>query len=210
VGLGALVAAGTALVAMVWETPLAGDPSQTGLIAAGITVLVAGAVWHYFWGKAQELRVEERRSPQRRWYLVGMAVILGLTTAGALIAVLVIAFQAALAEGGGDLGSLPIPVTLTVLAGSATWHLFSVIRSDGPADSRVPGSPFSVTVICSHPGPLATVFPKEATLRVLYRSDEVGTIDGEMAQRIVTSVDGRSSFVWVDQDGFRVAPIRPT
>ena len=208
--LGALVGAGTALVAMVWETPLAGDPSQSGLIGAGLTVLIAGAVWHYFWRNVQRLRVEERRSPQRRFYLVGMAVILGLTTAGALIAVLVIAFQAALAEGGADLESMPIPVTLTVLAGIATWHLFTVIRADGPADTRAPGTPFPVTVICSHPGPLATSFPKEALLHVIYRNDEAGVIDEEMAQHIVAAVDGHPSLVWVDQDGFRVAPVRAT
>ena len=174
IGLGALVGAGTSLVAIVLETPLAGDPGQSGLIGAGLAALVSGAVWRYFWRNAQRSRVEERRSPQRRFYLVGMAVILGLTTAGALIAVLVIAFQAALAEGASDLGSLPIPVTLTVLAGIATWHLFTVIRSDGPADTRIAGAPFEVTVICSHPGPLAVEFPKEAVLRVVYRNDEAG------------------------------------
>ncbi len=208
--LGALVGAGTALVAIVLETPLAGDPSQSGLIGAGLTVLVAGAVWHYFWQNVQRLRIEERRSPQRRFYLVGMAMILGLTTAGALIAVLVIAFQAALAEVGAELDSLPVPVTLTVLAGIATWHLVTVIRADGPADTRIPGTPFPVTVICSHPGPLATVFPKEAMVRILYRSDEAGAIDEEMAQGIVAAVAGRPSIVWVDQDGFRVAPARAT
>jgi hypothetical protein len=65
-------------------------------------------------------------------------------------------------------------------------------------------------VICSHPGPLATVFPREAKLRVLYRSDEIGNVDEDMAQRIVATVDGRPSIVWVDEDGFRVAPVRPT
>ena len=139
-----------------------------------------------------------------------MAVILGLTTAGALIAVLVIAFQAALAEGASDLGSLPVPVTLTVLAGIATWHLFTVIRSDGPADTRTAGAPFEVTVICSHPGPLAVEFPKEAVLRVVYRNDEQGIVDQEMAEEIVATVDGRPSMVWVDEDGFRVAPLRPS
>ncbi len=154
-GLGALVGAATALVAIVWTTPLAGDPSQSGLIGAGITVLVAGGVWLYFWRKVQQAKLAERRSPQRRFYLLGMAVILGLTTAGALIAVLVIAFQATLAEGESDLESLPVPVALTALAGIATWHLFSVMRSDGPAHTRAAGAPFQVTVICSHPGPLA-------------------------------------------------------
>jgi hypothetical protein len=68
--------------------------------------------------------------------------------------------------------------------------------------------PFAVTVICSHPGTLATRFPEEATVRVLYRGDDVGMIDDEMAASIVAAVDGRSSLVWVDGDGFRLAAAR--
>ncbi len=70
------------------------------------------------------------------------------------------------------------------------------------------GAPFSVTVICSHPGPLATALPKEARLRVHYRTDGLGVIDDAMAAQIVEAVAGRPSYVWVDQDGFRTAPIR--
>ena len=47
-------------------------------------------------------------------------------------------------------------------------------------------------------------------LHILYRSDEAGIVDEEMAQRIVATVDGHPSLVWVDQDGFRVAPVRAT
>ena len=96
VGLGALVGAGTALVTMVWDTPLAGDPSRQGVIALGLTVLVAGSVWSLFWRAAQRHRLEEVRTVQRRVYLIGMAFVLGLTAAGALIAVLVVAFQSLL------------------------------------------------------------------------------------------------------------------
>jgi hypothetical protein len=52
------------------------------------------------------------------------------------------------------------------------------------------------------------MFPKEATVRVLYRADDSGIIDEEMAAAIVGEVDGRSSLVWVDGDGFRVTPTR--
>lgn len=208
IGLGALVGAGTALVTTVWDTPLAGDPTRQGLITIGLTVLVAGSVWLYFWPAAQKHRVEERRALQRRVYLIGMAFILGLTAAGALIAVLVVAFQTVLGEGGQATDSLPTSVTLTALAGLATWHLFTVLRADGPADTTPASAPFAVTVICSHPGPLATVFPKEARIRVLYRTDGVGVVDEAMAGRIVATVDGRPSYVWVDQDGFRTAPVR--
>jgi hypothetical protein len=207
-GLGALVAAGTALVTSLWDTPLAGDPTRQGLIALGLTVLVAGSVWNNFWRAAQRHRIEEVRAMQRRVYLIGMAFIFGLTAAGSLIAVLVVAFQTLLGEGDLSTSSLPTSVTLTVLAGIATWHLFTVLRADGPRDVTPVGAPFAVVVICSHPGPLATVFPKEAKIRVHYRTDGLGVVDEAMAAQIVEAVAGQPSYVWVDQDGFRTAPVR--
>ena len=50
--------------------------------------------------------------------------------------------------------------------------------------------------------------PREARVRIIYRDDDIAVIDDDMASAIVSAVDGRSSFVWVDQDGFRVAPAR--
>jgi hypothetical protein len=69
-------------------------------------------------------------------------------------------------------------------------------------------APYQVTIICSHPGMIATRFPKQASLRVIHRGDDVGAIGDEMADEIVAAVDDRSSLVWVDEDGFRVAPMR--
>ncbi len=71
-------------------------------------------------------------------------------------------------------------------------------------------APFDVTVICSHPGILAARFPEEARMRVFYRGDDAGVVDEGMADDIVASVANRSCFVWVDEDGFRIAPVRPT
>ena len=207
-GLGTMVGAGTALVTLVWDRPLAVDPTRQGLIAIGLTVLVSGLVWLNFWRAAQRHRLEEVRSVQRRVYLIGMAFILGLTAAGALIAVLVVAFQTLLGERDLSTTSLPTSVTLTVLAGIATWHLFTSLRADGPRDVTPAGAPFAVTVVCSHPGPLATTFPKEARIRVQYRTDDVGVVDEAMAAQIVEAVGGRPSYVWVDEDGFRTAPVR--
>jgi hypothetical protein len=51
------------------------------------------------------------------------------------------------------------------------------------------------------------LFPKEARLRVLYRTDGVGVIDEAMAGQIVAAVGGQPAYVWVDQDGFRAAPV---
>ena len=208
-GLGALVGSATALVESVFTPSLAGADSGSELIVLGCVVIASGWVWLTFWRKVQAApRAEEARALPRRVYLIGMAIILGLTAAGALIAVLVVVFRALLGEIEADAGSLRVPVTLTLIAGLATWHLFDQIRSDGVGVRRTESKPFAVTVICSHPGKLATLFPDEATVRVLYRGDEAGMIDEEMATAIVAAVDGRSSLVWVDESGFRLAAAR--
>ena len=95
-GLGALVGSATALVNAVFTPTLAGADSGSELIVLGCAVIAAGWVWLTFWRKAQAApRAEEARALPRRVYLIGMAIILGLTAAGALIAVLVVVFRAA-------------------------------------------------------------------------------------------------------------------
>ena len=55
---------------------------------------------------------------------------------------------------------------------------------------------------------IATKFPEQARLRVLHRGDDLGNVGEEMADEIVAAVGNRPSFVWVDEAGFRVAPMR--
>lgn len=208
-GLGALVGSVTGLIDSVFEPTLAGTNTGRLLITLGCTVIASAAVWYWFWRKAQAAPGEdEARSLPRRVYLLGMAIATGLTAAGSLIAALVVVFRAMLGEGSADADSLRLPVTLTVTAGLAAWHLFTHVRADAALTRRAGVKPFNVTIICSHPGGLSTLFPKEATVRVLYRADDSGIIDAEMAAAIVAEVNGRSSLVWVDGDGFRVAPTR--
>jgi hypothetical protein len=188
---------------------LAGDDTGEVLIVLGCSVIAAGAAWTWFWRKVQAApRADEIHSLPRRMYLLGMAVITGLTAAGALIALLVVVFRAVLGEGGDVSDSLRIPATLTVASGLAAWHLFTHVRADGAQLRRTEVKPFTVTVVCSHPGTLSTLFPKEATVRVMYRADDSGIIDETMAAAIVSEVDSRPSLVWVDDSGFRVAAAR--
>ena len=208
-GLAALVGSTTALVAAAFTPTLAGTNSGSTLLTIACAVIASGWVWLSFWRKAQAApRAEEARALSRRIYLIGMAIILGLTAAGSLIAVLVVVFRALLGEIEAEARSLRIPVTLTLTAGLATWHLFDQIRADGAGAKTIEAKPFAVTVVCSHPGTLATLFPEEATVRVLYRGDDTGMIDEEMASAIVAAVDRRSSLVWVDESGFRLAAAR--
>jgi len=208
-GLTALVGSATALVEAVFTPTLAGTNSTTTLITIASAVIASGWVWLSFWRKAQAApRPEEARSLSRRIYLIGTAILLGLTAAGSMIAVLVVVFRVLLGDIEASAASLRIPVTLTLTSGLATWHLFNQIRADGAGTRGTALEHFAVTVVCSHPGSLATLFPKEAKVRVIYRGDQVGIIDEEMAAQIVAAVDGRSSLVWVDESGFRVAAAR--
>jgi hypothetical protein len=212
IGLGSLVGSSVALVDAAFTPTLAGTDSAGTLLTLGTVVIASGWVWLHFWRKAQSAlaaaEVEEASALPRRFYLVGMAIVLGLTAAGALIAVLVIVFRAFLGEVETTAGSLRVPITLTVVSGLATWHLVDQLRDDGTRRVDALVKPFTVTVVCSHAGNLWEMFPKEAKLRVLYRNDAAGVVDEEMASAIASAVDGASSLVWVDQDGFRVAPAR--
>jgi hypothetical protein len=212
IGLAALVGSSVALVDSAFTPTLAGTNNTATVLTLGLLVITAGWVWLHFWRRAQAAspREEEARSIPRRFYLVGMAIVLGLTAAGSLIAVLVIVFRALLGEVGAGPGDLRLPVTLTVLSGLAAWHLIDQIRDDRAGIVTAPIKPFTVTVVCSHAGNLWEMFPKEAKLRVLYRGDTTGVIDEAMASEIVSAVDGTSSLVWVDQDGFRIARARET
>lgn len=208
-GLAALVGFAVALVNFVFEPRLAGGDTGEALIVLGCSVIAAGVGWLWFWRKVQEApREEEIRALQRRMYLLGMAVISGLTAAGALIASLVVVFRALLGEGGEISDSLRIPLTLTGVSGLAAWHLYTHVRADGAQLRETEAKPFTVTLICSHPGRVSTLFPKEATIQVLYRADDAGVIDDTMAEAIVAEVGGRSTLVWVDGGGFRVATAR--
>lgn len=178
------------------------------VIGLALTLVAGASVWLYFWLQAsRQPREVEAPSGPRRFYLIGMSVIAGLTSAGALIASLIIIFQRLLGSGAGE--SVVLPISLFVFAGLATWHLLR----ENATDRELIGSeesitPYSVTIICSHPGMLSARFPDVAKVRVLYRADESGVIDDDMAEQIVAEVGNRSSYVWVDSDGYRVTPAR--
>ena len=209
IGLATLVGSSAALVDAAFTPTLAGTNRAGTLITLATVVIAAGWVWLASWRRAQAApRDDEVSSLPRRFYLIGMAIALGLTAAGSLIAVLVILFRAVLGEVPATASSLRVPVTLTLVAGLATWHLIDQLRSDlaGMVGAQV--KPYTVTIICSHPGNVTTLFPPEATLRFIYRADDAGVIDDEMAPAIVSAVDGTSSLVWVDGDGFRTTTAR--
>jgi len=204
-GMGTAIGTGTSLVAIVFEgSPLVGS---LGTVAVSLVFSFAAAalLWWMFWTNAQEApRPEEAASFPRRFYLLGMAIILGLTAAGAVVGVLLFIFQA-LFGLEPEASTLVVELTLALLAGGATYHLYTAYRSDSALRAVAKGEPYTLTVICSHPGPLAAVLPPEAKLKVIHRGDGIGVIDDELAARIVESTRGINSIVWVGEHGFESA-----
>jgi len=206
IGLGTAIGAGTALGRILSET----DSLIDNVAAAGISLVIVFAVgavvWWLFWSEAQAApRTEEAASLPRKFYVIGLAVILGLVTAGAVVGVLLYIFQSLFGLDPQP-STLATELTLAVLAGAATFHLITQNRADSELRGKPGSRPYQLTVICSHPGPLASRLSKEATLRIIHRGDGVGTITDEMADAIVEQTRGFDSIIWVDQDSFQSVP----
>ncbi|MEA1902520.1 MAG: DUF5671 domain-containing protein [Actinomycetota bacterium] len=208
IGLSAAIGAATGLATIAFApADFINDPAP--FVISATAILVVGLlVWGRFWSQAQGVPRElEAGTTPRRLYLVGFAVVTGLVSASALIGTLFVLFQLLISGESSD--TLAVQASLFVFSGLATWHLLRNSAGDRDLiESPEVLTPFDVTIICSHPGMIATVFPDEARLRVIYRGDEAGVITDDMAQAIVEDIDNISSIVWVDDTGYRVAPAR--
>ena len=208
-GLTACVAASTALVASAFAPSSFVGSNGTAAIVSGVVLIVGLAVWLRFWSRAQSApRGIEASGAPRRAYLLGLGVVMSLVGAGALIATLVGVFRAVL--GVAELpATFVTTLTLFLTAGGAAWHLLRTnARDRDVVVSKDTIVPFDVTIVTSHPGMLSARLPKQARVRVIYRADGHGVIDDSMADQIVRAIDAKSSIVWIDEDGFRVAPAR--
>jgi Domain of unknown function (DUF5671) len=206
--IGAAIAA-VALTALAFDRSgiVGGGPNDT--ITFAVTLVVGLTVWQLFTRRSEREDLDLARSSwPRRLYHLGVGVIFGLVSAGALITTLVILIRQLLNGGSG--AGLVTPASIFFYTGLAAWYLLAAYARDRTVlDSGEVVAPFDVTIITSHPGMISTMFPKEARLRIIHRGDEAGAIDDEKAAAIVGAVANRSSIVWVDEDGFRVAPARP-
>ena len=107
--------------------------SVNTLLGAVTALLVGGPMWLVTWRRIEEnADTEERRSPSRRVYLLGIFGVGGAIAFGALIALLVAVFQAALGEGSGNAlaGEIDVPVALLVTTGAAAAYHWVVFRSE--------------------------------------------------------------------------------
>lgn len=206
-GLATSVSMLIALTLAALDRDLLVEESVLDIISLATVLVVGLTVWLVY-----ERRATAAEGPGRSWprniYTLGVGIIFGLVASGALITTLFVLLRRLL--GSAESGSLLEPTVTLVYTGLAAWYLLAAYfrgRAGVQAD-KVVIAPFDVTVVCSHPGLLATKFPEEARLRVLYRGDDEGIVDEAMADEIVASVANRSCFVWVDGDGYRIAPTR--
>jgi len=206
-GLGASVSMLIALTLAALDRDLLVEASARDIVTLATVLVIGLAVWLMYERRATAAEGSDHSWP-RNVYTLGVGIIFGLVAAGALITTLFVLLRRLL--GAAEFGGLLESTVTLVYTGLAAWYLLAAYfrkRAATPTDT-VAIAPFDVTVICSHPGPLATKFPDEARMRVLYRGDDAGVVDEAMADEIVASVANASSFVWVDEQGFRVAPVR--
>jgi len=208
IGLSAAIGGATGLATLAFA-PADFINEPDAFVISVATILVVGLlVWGWFWTRAQAVPRElEAGTIPRRLYLVGFGVITGLVAAGALIGTLVVLFQMLI--GGEPSDSLVPQASLFIFSGLATWHLLRNNAIDSAlVESPDVVTPFDVTLICSHPGTIATAFPKEARLKVIYRADTDGVVTEGMEAAIVEEVGNTSSLVWVEGSGYRIARAR--
>ena len=207
-GLGTAVAMAIALTISTFSATLIVGRGGTEVVAFAVVLIAGAGTWMVMERRAAA--AEEHHgtlSWPRRLYSLGLGAIFGLIGAGALITTIFVLLRGVLADARS--GSLLEPVTVLVYAGLASFYLLRLYAAEraatAPSDLV---APFQVTIICSHPGMIAARFPSEARLKVLHHGDPAGLVTEEMADEIVAAVANRASFVWVDGDGFRVAPMR--
>lgn len=205
-GLVTAVSMAIALTIATLDRSLIVGAAASDIITLAVVLVLGLVVWLTF---ERRVTVGEDAAPSwpRTLYTLGVGILFGLFAAGALITTLFFVLRRILdgTEGGGLLQAV-IVFVYTALAAWYLLHGYARGRVETTPQETV--APFDVTVICSHPGPLATTFPEQARLRVWYRADDGAVITAEMAGEIVSAVANRPSFVWVDAEGFRVAPRR--
>jgi hypothetical protein len=207
-GLGTAASMAIALTISSFSEALIVGRSGADVVTFAIVLVAGAATWLVLERRA--MGADQRTgiiSWPRRLYTLGLGAMFGLIAAGALITTIFVLLRRVLADSPS--GSLVEPVTVLVYTGLASFYLlrfYAIERAAVPSADVI--APFQVTIICSHPGMIATKLPSQARLRVLHHEDTAGMITEEMAAAIVEAVGNHNSYVWVDGDGFRIAPMR--
>lgn len=206
IGLLTAVLSAVGLTVIAFDRSLIVGGGTSDVIGVTIGLVVGLVVWLVFSRRHQRGdRGEESAAWPRRLYNLGLGVVFGVSGAAALISTLYILLRRLLGDEASS--SLLVPFSIFLYTALAAWYLLAAHGRDRESTSSPEViTPFEVTIICGHPGLIATKFPAQARLTVMHRGDGLGVIDDEMADRIVAEVANRSSIVWVDEDGYRIAP----
>ena len=206
IGLVAAVVAAIGLTIIAFDRTLLVGGGTNDVIGVSVSLVAGLTVWLTFSRRPERGDPgEESAAWPRRLYNLGLGVVFGLAAAVALISTLFILLRRILGEDGSS--SLLIPFAVFLYTALAGWYLLAAYGRDRESTtSREVITPFDVTIICGHPGTISTRFPPQARLTVIHRGDGRGVIDDEMAERIVADVDNQPSLIWVDDDGYRIAP----
>lgn len=206
IGLVAAVVAAIGLTIIAFDRSLLVGGGTSDVIGVAVALVAGAVVWLLFSRRHERGDPgEESAAWPRRLYNLGLGLVFGLAAAVALISTLFILLRRILGEDGST--SLLVPFAIFLYTALAAWYLLAAYGRDREATAS-PNviTPYEVTIISGHPGIISTRFPPQARLTVIHRGDGLGVIDEEMADRIVAAVDNQPSLVWVDDDGFRIAP----
>ncbi|HZD24420.1 MAG TPA: DUF5671 domain-containing protein [Acidimicrobiia bacterium] len=206
VGLVSAVANAVALTVIAFGPTVLAGSDLNAVIGVTVGLVVGLVVWWRFSRRHETGDPgEESVAWPRRMYNLGLGMVFGLVAGGALITTLFVLIRRLLGDLGGP--ALLTPLAILLYTAPTAWYLLASYRRDQEEiASEAVIAPFEVTIICSHPGMVATRFVPQAHLRVIHRGDGIGVIDDGMADDIVAAVDNQPSLIWVDEDGFRIAP----
>lgn len=206
IGLVVAVVSAIGLTIIGFDRSLIVGGGTNDVIGVTVALVVGLVVWLSFSRRFEAGDPgEESAAWPRRLYTLGVGVVFGLAAAVALIATLFILLRRILGDDGST--SLLVPFAIFLYTALAAWYLLAAHGRDRESTgSPEVITPFDVTIVCGHPGMIATKFPSQARLTVIHRGDGIGVIDEEMADQIVADVNNQSSVVWVDEDGYRIAP----
>lgn len=207
-----------ALIGAVTPDPLAGSDDIDVLLAAVTALVIGTPIWWTTWSSIQRLAAadpaNELSSPSRSLYLLILFGLGGLIALGSLLAIMVIAFGAALdgTFGGDTVYEMRLPIALLVTVGLVAvyhWRIWRDDRERLPDEDRV-AAKVQRDVVLLAPDSTDTSGIADATganLRVMRRLDDA-PIDVPAVIEAINASEGDRIVVVTGADGeVQVIPV---
>jgi Domain of unknown function (DUF5671) len=206
-----------ALIGALTPDPLAGSDDVDVLLAALTALLIGTPIWWATWSSIQRMAAadpeNELSSPSRNLYLLILFGLGGLIALGSLVAVMVIAFGAALdgTFGGETVYEMRLPIALLVTVGLVAGYHWRIWRQDRERlpDEKRPRKKPTRDVVLLAPDSIDTSGIAEATganVRVMRRLDDA-PVDVPAVIEAINASDADRIVVVTAADGVRVIPV---